>query len=463
MMNFNPANANPPDSNVIDFASFVGTPALPPHNIEAEEAILGGILLDPEAIGRISDRLVPEAFYITGHATIYRAALNLHNLGKPTDLLSLTAWLVDNKFLDKVGGRSKLAQLVTVSAINIDALADLVIDKYTRRRLISAASQIEKLAHDGTKSLEQVSDEAEQIVYRIAQSGKTTDLNQVETLADVGPRLWEQLEQGKTTGIKTNGTFFDLDAMLGGFRPGDLVIAAGRTSMGKTQLAIALAYEVARQGLPVVFFTCEMSKEEIANRLLARIALVDSDRLRNGRIAKDEWGHLANALDALMALPIHVHSAACPRTTEMRSVLRRVAGRHGGKLGMVILDYIQLLGDSADNRVNELDKIVRDFKAIAKEFNVPAVGLAQINRGVESRAEKRPLLSDIRESGAIENHADAVALLYRDEYYNKTSADKGIIEIDIAKNRHGKTGTVRMLFSPEYSLFRNLARGGQSA
>lgn len=462
MTNFNPATPNLPDSNVIDFASFAGTPALPPHNIEAEEAILGGILLDPEAIGRISDRLVPEAFYISAHATIYRAALNLHSLGRPTDLLSLTAWLVDNKFLDKVGGRSKLAQLVTVSALNIDALADLVMDKYTRRRLISAASQIERLAHDGTKSLEQVTDEAEQIVYRIAQSGKPADLNQVESIADVGPRLWEQLEQGKILGTRTNGAFADLDDMTGGLYPGTLTIAAARTSIGKTHLAIALAYEVARQGLPVVFFTCEMSKEQIANRLLARISMIDSDRLRDGRITKQEWEHLANALDVLMALPIHIHSAPRPSATEMRSVLRRTAGQHGGKLGLVVLDYIQLLGDSADNRVNELDKVVRDFRALGKEFDVPCFGLAQINRSVEGRADKRPLLSDIRESGSLEAHADVVLLLYRDDYYNPSSTDRGIIELAVAKNRHGKTGTVRMLFAPAFSLFRNLARGKES-
>ncbi len=225
-----------------------------------------------------------------------------------------------------------------------------------------------------------------------------------------------------------------------------------------TQLAIALTYEIAKQGLPVVFFTCEMSKEEIANRLLARIAMVDSARLREGDIRASEWEHLAKATGALAELPIYIHSASAPKTAEMRSVLRRVAAQHDGKLGLVILDYIQLLGDGGDKRVDELDKIVREFRGLANDFNVPCLGLAQINRGVEGRDNKRPRLSDIRECGGIENHADVVLLLYRDEYYNTDTLDRGIIELDIAKNRNRQTGMVRMLFAPEFSLFRNLAK-----
>lgn len=448
-----------PEDNVIDFSAFAAIPNLPPQNIEAEEAILGGILIDPEAISRVSEFLLKEAFYINAHAAIYQAALSLYASSQPTDLLSVTAYLADHKMLDKVGGRTKLAQLVdgTVSAVNIDAHAALVMDKYTRRCLLSSANMIEKLAHDGTKPVSAVVDQAEQIVYNIACSSKKVDYLQVETVAQICPRVWQQMEQGKTLGLQTG--FLDLDAKTGGFYPGTLTIAAARTAIGKTQLAIALTYQIAAVGLPVVFFTCEMSKEEITNRLLARISLLDSNHLRTATIMESEWAHLAASLKTLSDLPIHIHSSASSSSIQMRGVLRRVASQYGGKLGLVVLDYIQLLGEGTDNRVQELDKIVRDFRTLAKEFNVPCFGLAQINRGVETRSNKRPLLSDIRESGAIEAHADVVMLLYRDEYYNPSSPDRGTIEIDVAKNRHGQTGTVKMQFFPQYSLFRNLAGG----
>lgn len=448
-----------PDDKIIDFAAFTAAPTLPPQNPEMEMALLGGLLLDGQAIEHIAEIIdTPAVFYLHSHATVYRGCLALHAADQPIDLLTLTSWLTDQKLLDKVGGRAFLVNLIdcAVSAVNLDIYARLLLDKYLRRRLLSAVSDIERSAHDGSKSAEQILDESEQLIYAIADSNKSTQINQGESTADISPRLWRQLEAGKTLGIPTG--FLDLDAMTGGLYPGTLMVAAGRTAMGKSQFAVALTYEVAARGLPVVFFSCEMSKEEIANRLLARIALIDSAKLRDAKVEPHQWEKLAAASSDLSDLKVHILDLPRPSAAQMRAVLRRVQKQYG-QIGLVVLDYIQLLGDGADNRVNELDRIVRDFRDLAKEFHVPALGLAQINRGVEQRSNKRPLLSDIRDCGGIEQHADVVLLLYRDSYYNPSSPDRGLIEIEVAKNRGNQTGVVKMLFSPEYSLLRNLARG----
>lgn len=442
-----------------DFEYAFAPDSLLPSSAETEEAILGGLIFDPGAVARIAPLLgAPEAFYIGSHQEIYRACLALHSTGKTTDLISVANWLKDQGRLEKAGGVSALVRLLDacVSAANIENHAELIAEKWKRRRLIDAAAKIQAAAKNTTKSIEEILEVSEQAVYEITNGSRSDDINQVESVGDILPRLWERLHGGAKAGIPSG--FLDLDNHTGGFFPGTLTIFAGRPAMGKSQAGVALAYEVASRGEPVVFFTCEMSKEEVTNRLLARIAMIDSDRLHKGEIDEAEKDSLIDAIATLSSLPIHIHSASAPSPSEMRSVLRSVAAEHGGRLGIVILDYLQLLGGGGDNRVNELDKVVREFRAMAKEFQVPCLGIAQINRGVESRTNKRPMLSDIRESGAIENHADVVITLYRDEYYNADSPDRGIIEMCVAKNRHGRVGTVKMLFSPQYSLFRNIAR-----
>lgn len=355
-------------------------------------------MLDPGAIAIVVEILPADAFYINAHKILYRAAISLHNQILPTDLMCIMSWLSDHDQLAAIGGKGKLVQIMdrAVSSLNIDVLANLLLEKYERRCLIHAANEARGLAHDGSVPIEEVKDRTEQLIYEITKVD--AGANQVESFEEISPRIWERLEQGRSLGIKTG--FLDLDEMTGGFYPGTLTIAAARTGLGKTQLAIALTYEIAKQGLPVIFFSCEMSKEDIGDRLLARAALVDSNKLREGKISPEDWEHLTAALANLNELPVHIHSVPNPSITQIRSVVRSVAAQYGGKLGLVVLDYIQLLGkDGANfnNRASELDTIVKEFRALAKEFNVACFGLAQINRGVEGRSDKRPFLSDIRE------------------------------------------------------------------
>ena len=376
---------------------------LPPQNIEAEEAILGGILLDPEAISRVSDRLNPDAFYISAHKDIYKGALRLHSQGKPTDLLALTAWLSDHELLTRIGGKSKLAQLVdrTVSAINIDALAALVMDKYLRRKLIQSGNEIVHLGFETETELATVLDQAEQKVFSITQERPQQGL---VPLADTLIHTFQDIES-RHQGIALPGLscgFYDLDAMTGGFQRSDLVIVAGRPSMGKTSYCLNIAYNVAAiHKLPVAIFSLEMSKEQLVQRMLASEAGIESNRLRAGRISQNEWEPLSHAIGMLSEMAIFIDDTANITVTEMRSQARRLQAEQGGQMGLILLDYLQLMEGSGDNRVQELSKITRALKGLARELNTPIIALSQLSRGVESRNNKRPMLSDLRESGCL--------------------------------------------------------------
>ncbi|WP_250121539.1 replicative DNA helicase [Chroococcidiopsis sp. CCMEE 29] len=436
-----------------------GTDRLPPQNIEAEEAILGGILLDPEAINRVSDRLSPEAFYISAHKDIYQAALRLHSQGKPTDLLSVSAWLADHSLLDKVGGRSKLTQLVdrTVSAVNIDALAALVMEKYLRRQLIKSGNEIVHLGYETETELPLVLDQAEQKVFSITQERPQQGL---VSLSDTLVHTFQDIES-HNQGIALPGLscgFYDLDAMTSGFQRSDLLIVAGRPSMGKTSFALNLAHNIAAlHKLPVAIFSLEMSKEQLVQRLLASEAGIESNRLRAGRISQNEWEPLSRAIGTLSEMTIFIDDTPNITVTEMRSQARRLQAEQGG-MGLILIDYLQLMEGSGDNRVHELSKITRALKGLARELNVPVIALSQLSRGVEARTNKRPMLSDLRESGSIEQDADLVVMLYRDSYYNPDSPDRNIAEVIIAKHRNGPTGTVKLLFDPNLTKFVNLAK-----
>lgn len=376
---------------------------LPPQNIEAEEAILGGILLDPEAISRVNDRLSPDAFYISAHKDIYQAALRLHSQGKPTDLLSLTAWLSDHELLTRIGGKSKLAQLVdrTVSAVNIDALAALVMDKYLRRKLIQSGNEIVHLGFETETELPTVLDQAEQKVFSITQERPQQGL---VSLSDTLIHTFQDIES-RHQGIALPGLpcgFYDLDAMTGGFQRSDLVIVAGRPSMGKTSYCLNIAYNVAAiHKLPVAIFSLEMSKEQLVQRMLASEAGIESNRLRAGRISQNEWEPLSHAIGMLSEMPIFIDDTPNITVTEMRSQARRLQAEQGKQMGLILLDYLQLMEGSGDNRVQELSKITRALKGLARELNVPVIALSQLSRGVESRNNKRPMLSDLRESGCL--------------------------------------------------------------
>ncbi len=437
-----------------------GSNSLPPQNIEAEEAILGGILLDPEAIGRVSDRLVPEAFYISAHTTIYQAALRLHTQQKPTDLLSITSWLTDNDQLTRIGGRNKLATLVdrTVSAVNIDALAVLVMEKYLRRQLIKAGNEIVHLGFETETELPIVLDNAEQKVFNVTQQKTQSGLVHI---GDTLTNTYEDIET-RHQGIALPGIpcgFYDLDAMTSGFQRSDLIIVAGRPSMGKTAFCLNLAHNIAAgYQLPVAVFSLEMSKEQLVQRLLASEAGIESSYLRSGRISQTQWEPLLRAIHKLQETPMFIDDTANITVTQMRSQARRLQAEQSKGLGLIVIDYLQLMEGAGDNRVQELSRITRSLKGLARELSVPIIALSQLSRGVEARTNKRPMLSDLRESGSIEQDADIVMMLYRDEYYSPDTPDRGIAEVIIAKHRNGPTGTIKLLFDPQFTKFKNLAK-----
>jgi len=373
---------------------------LPPQNIDAEEAILGGILIDPEAVGRVAELLRPDAFYISAHQEIYRTALSLYSQGKPTDLMTVATDLHDRGVLDKVGGQSRIAQLVdrTVSAVNIDQYAQLVMDKYLRRKMIQVGTEISYLAYETASSLEAVLDQAEQKVFSITQSRPNQSL--VPT-ADILTATFSDIEE-RFAGMVMPGIscgFYDLDAMTQGFQRSDLIITAARPAMGKTSFCLNIARNIsAFHKLPVAVFSLEMSKEQLVYRLLSSEAKIESGRLRAGRISQNEWEPLGHAISALSQMPIFIDDTPNISVTEMRSKVRRLQAEQGGALGLVLIDYLQLMeGSGSDNRVQELSKVTRSLKALARELNVPVMALSQLSRGVESRTNKRPMMSDLRE------------------------------------------------------------------
>jgi replicative DNA helicase len=728
-----------------DTPNFRSTSLIPPQNIEVEEAILGGILLDPEAIGRVAEKLIPEAFYIPTHTDIYKACLDLNGQGKPTDLLTLTDWLIDQKQLEKIGGQAKLIQLLerTVSAVNIDSLAVLVMDKYIRRELIKAGTEVTQLGYAADRPLEIVLDESEQQILNLTQARPKQGLTPIkEIVATTYQDIQDRHDQLIPPGLTSD--FSDLDGMTGGFQRSDLIIIAGRPSMGKclaydseivladgsiktiqelyhhqeaeiltlnnnwqfslikpsayiddgikpvfkvttrlgrsiettithpfltiqgwkklaeievgkkiaiphilpifgkevlsekqltdlleeikfygnddlakipphifkltqdrvsliltslfdsggwfefanegrvrmgylakskllvkqiqhlllrfgiiaeiksipinpqypskftwgldiddepstvifvenfgapketiehrsttnrkaslddldcgdiywdeivsieyvgdkqvydltipnthnfvandicvhnTAISLNIAYNMARlHKLPVLVFSLEMSKDQLVQRLIASEAGVDSNRLRAGRISPNEWDSVYKAVDRISELPIYIDDNASMMLMEMRSQARKLQAEHGGTLGLIMIDYLQLMEGSSDNRVQEISKITRGLKGLARELQVPLIALSQLSRGVEARNNKRPMMSDLRESGSIEQDADLIIMLYRDAYYNPDTPDRDITELIITKHRNGPTGVVKLVFDPGLTKFKNLAR-----
>jgi len=433
--------------------------SLPPQNVEAEESILGGILLDPEAIARVAEILPAEAFYLQAHQTIYRGAIALQTQGKPTDLMNLSTWLADQELLHKVGGKAKLAQLAdrTVSAVNIDGYAQLVLDKYLRRQLINAGHKIVQFGFDTTEALNTILDRAEQSIFAITQERPQSGLVPLsETLIETYDQIEGLYYQEQLPGLKSS--FYDLDSMTSGLQPSDLIILAGRPSMGKTAFGLNIARNIASTyQAPVALFSLEMSKEQLSQRLLASEAKIESNRLRSGRLSQQDYQKLSSAIGTLSEVPIFIDDTATLTVMEMRSQARRLQAEHG-QLGLVLLDYLQLMEGGGDNRVQELSRITRSLKTLARELKAPVIALSQLSRGVEQRTNKRPMLSDLRESGSIEQDADLVLMLYRDAYYNPDTPDRDLAELIITKHRNGPTGTVKLIFNAELTEFRNMAR-----
>ncbi len=432
------------------------TDKIPPQNIEAESDILGGCLLDPNAIGRIADILMSEAFYVPAYQQIYQVILELYYQDKPTDLVTVTSRLSDQKLLTKVGGKNQLAKLIeTVSAVNIDHLANIVLDKYQRRQLIKAGNEIVELGYDTIQEVQAVLEQSENKIFNLTANKQ--DKFKPQTIGDCLHEVFEELKQGHKPGYPTG--LKDLDGLIGGLNKQDLIVIAARASMGKTWLGCHFANCIAmHQQLPVVLFSAEMSKSQLTKRFLAMHSGIDSSRLIRNQIYRDEMENLKKALVALNQLPIIIDDtpASIQNPSRISSVLRRVKSSRGN-LGLVVMDYIQKLGDrAAGNRAQAVGKFSGAFKDIAKEFNVPFIALAQINRGVETQTSKRPTMADIKDSGDIEQDMDIGLLLYRDEYYNPDTQHKGVMEINVAKNRNGATGVCKVLFETTVGAFSDV-------
>lgn len=428
--------------------------ALPPHSVDLEEAIAGGLVADPNAIERVAHLLTPEDFYCEPFRLVFEAALNLFQEKRPADLLTILAWLDQQNRLHLVGGQEGLFRLMesTVSAASIDLYAKELRTLRIRRDLIQCARQQAELARNPTLSLEDV---ISQCATRFNQATHAQLTHRGRNISEVCQQIFEEMEKGIAKGIDTD--LYDLNALTGGLHAQELVVIAGATGMGKTQLAVYLAYKALVQGYPVMFFSCEMADIRIGERLLAHVAGIDSSRVHQKNIFSHEWDLFIQAQAAVAVLPFRLCDERRLTPALMRSELNECTARFGSP-GLIILDYLQLLGGDKQFRVQELDLISRECRAIAQEFNACFVALAQINRGVANRSEKRPTLADLRESGSIEMNADRVILLYRDEYYDKNSADRGLIEVNVAKNRYDSSGTFKALFQPQFSEFKNLAK-----
>jgi len=432
--------------------------ALPPCNVEAEMSVIAAILSDPIALERVADKLEVESFYHTGHQKIYSAAISLASSGKMVDMISVCGWLKARNQLEAAGGQIAIANLMQnpIAGINCDFHADIVAEKYLRRQLISRAMAMVSMANDQSLDVRQVLDSSEESLYDL--NNKSVD-TQAEHIGEACIRVLDANEQGINPGITTTN-FLDLDYMTGGWKPGQLVTVAAATAMGKSHFMVAQAVEVAASGHPVVLFSCEMTADELAARLIARMGLLNSGMISRCQVNTPELAErMVKGATKVSTLPIYVFDASNPSLTEMKAALRRVAIAENRPPKLVILDYLQLLGDGSNNRVREIDLLTRGCKCIAKDFNLTFMALAQINRGVEQRQNKRPGLADLRESGSIEQHSNTVVFLYRDEYYDPESESKGMIELIVAKNRGGETGTAKMWFYPEMSDFKSMANG----
>jgi replicative DNA helicase len=428
---------------------------LPPQNIDAERAILGALLLQPDLLDQVADILPPDAFYVQQHATIYRAMLALGQSQLPCDLMQVSMRLQEQKKLDAIGGRMALAGLLdsVVSAGGLDLHRDLVLDKWRRRRLGQLGSLLCQLQHDPA-DLAGLLAQAEERLYQLLADKQTSGL---VPLADVVASTYGDIEQrietGQVPGIRTG--FFGIDRMLnGGMQAGDLVIVAGRPAMGKTAWALNVASNVAATGAAVAIFSLEMEDCQLAYRLFAAEAGIEAGLLKLGRLNEGQLGQLANAVGTLSDRPIWIDDGFTPSFNHIRSQCLRLAARTGG-LGLVMLDYLQLVGgeEGSQNRVLQLGQLTRQLKTMARELGCPVLVLSQLSRGVESRTNKRPMMSDLRDSGAIEQDADLIMMLYRDEYYDPETPDRGIAEVIITKHRSGPTGTVRLLFEPALNRF----------
>lgn len=434
---------------------------VPPHNIEAEQAVLGAILLDNDVITDVVELLKPEDFYRESHSIIYRTILELYDKNQPVDLITVTDELNQRKLLDKVGGAAYLTSLVAgvTSISNVQHYCKIIEEKAVMRRLIVASSEIMDAGYSESDDVEGILDIAEQKIFDIAQSRNRQPFTPIkDILIETIDRIDELYKnKGKIIGLPSG--FVDLDMKTSGFQPSDLILIAARPSMGKTAMAMNIVEYVAiKQKVPVMVFSLEMSKQQLTQRLLCSLSMVDSHKLRMGDLTEEDWPKLAAAVGILSEAPIYIDDTPAITTMEMRAKCRRLKLEKG--LGLVVIDYLQLMQSNkkAESRQQEVSEISRSLKALAREIDVPVIALSQLSRAPETRSDHRPMLSDLRESGSIEQDADIVMFLYRDDYYNPETDKKNIAEVIIAKQRNGPTGTVELAWLGQYTKFANIAR-----
>lgn len=456
-----------------NFAAPVSDPQLdaiklPPHSVEAEQSVLGGILLDTTAWDKITDLVSEQDFYRYEHRLIYRHIAKLTEQAKPVDVITVAESLESNSELEKAGGLTYLGSLAqnVPSAANIRRYAEIVRERAIMRKLAEVGTEIATSAYNpGGRNAGQLLDEAESRVFEIAEAGERGNKGFVAIpplLTQVVARietLYGRDNASDVTGIATG--FTDLDSMTSGLQPGDLVIVAGRPSMGKTAFSINIAEHVALEvNKPVAIFSMEMGGTQLAMRMIGSVGRLNQHTLRTGKLEDEDWSRMTHALGRLNDAPIFIDETAALNSLELRSRARRLHRQNDG-LGLIVIDYLQLMSSPAskgsENRATEISEISRSLKALAKELHVPVIALSQLNRSLEQRPNKRPVMSDLRESGAIEQDADLILFIYRDEVYNPDSPDKGKAEIIIGKQRNGPIGKVELTFRGEYTRFENYA------
>ena len=435
---------------------------VPPQNIEAEQAVLGSILLKAETFGSVLEILKPHDFYKAGHKLIFEVMVDLFEKNDPQDVLTVSNLLRDKNKLDDVGGSTYLATLTSIVPVtaNISSYAKIIREKSILRRLIEVNSDIAARCYEEQNDIDTLVDEAEQAIFDIAGKKGGQSFVPIKSIVPDAFATVEQLYKRKEmiTGVPTG--YLDIDKMTAGLQPSDLIIIAARPSMGKTSLAMNIAQHASLiEKTGVAVFSLEMSKEQLVMRLLSSAGRIDSQRIRTGKLLNDDWPKLTRAVGMLSEAPIFIDDTPAISVLEMRAKVRRLAAQHD--IGLIIVDYLQLMQGRGriENRTQEISEISRSLKALAKEHNVPVIALSQLNRGLEGRTDKRPMMSDLRESGAIEQDADVICFIYRDEVYNKSedNPDIGIAEVIIGKQRNGPTGSVRLTFIKEFTMFENMS------
>lgn len=433
----------------------------PPHNLDAEEHVIGAMLISANAVEAASEILVYDDFYRESHGKVFQAALDLYFAGEKVDVLSVCHRLEQHRQLADIGGKERVQEIATLVAVvsNVGHHARIVRETAELRGLLTVGLALQEFAHSRPGETKSLVDRAEQMVFQLGEGRRSSEVSHIAPLVKAGFDRVERLyrEGSEITGIPTG--FVDLDELTSGLQPGNLVVVAGRTSMGKSAFALSIASHLTiRARVPVLLFTLEMSEGEIVDRLMALEGRVELTRIRNGKVAHEDWERLVGSCSEISQAPLWVDDNAMITMPELRSKARRMCSREG--VGLVIVDYLQLMSGHDDIYVRVTENS-RALKLLARDLNVPVLALAQLNRGLESRSDKRPMLSDLRDSGAIEQDADLVLFLYRDEVYNPDTDDKGKAEVILAKNRNGPIGKEYLAFIKRFAKFANIAREGQ--